>query len=449
MHHNALQILASWKRAGHRVPLIVDGMRGVGKTTLVMAFAEHEFGTLARIDLAADEDARSAIEHGEDMATLLTLLGALTGTDLADAGTLLFLDNAHACPGVQGALERMTAAQPGLACVAAGSGLCSAWADGDGTDGTAARDRGRQAAHLTLHPLSFDEFVGAVANEQLAELLRGGDLELIDALSERYLDLLETYLYVGGMPAAVEAYREAGAEEDEPRTLAAARAVQEEILASVRGDVEHGARSELQARRAHELMEAAPAQLVRPGANRRFMFSAVAEGGRGRDYREALELVEGAGLVTRVPKVDAPTSPLTDHEQAPYFKLYLADVGLLGAATGLDAAVLAEDGRIFSECGGAYTEQYVCQQLVASDLCRPCYWAADGKHAKGTVDFIYEYEGMVYPVDVAERGGAATGGLKAFVERYGLAGALRLSPAPAEDKGWLVNLPLYAACLLP
>ena len=473
MQRNAYQTLLAWKNLEIRKPLLVEGAPHVGKTTLISNFGAQEFDAVAYIDLSTCEDVRRAFVEGWKTGKLLTLIGALTDTTPMDGRTLVFLDEVQACPHAISALGSIYDELPRVPVIAAGTGLRTAIYRCQKSGNAPSSWSNGKALHLGLHPLSFDEFVEAAGNEQLAETLRGGNLDQIDSLATSYTELLRTYLYVGGMPEAVEAYRaaapstgnatapdaapsgkiDAGPASAPPVSsddaLAAAREVQTIILASYEATFSAQAATSSQAERARQLWTSIPEQLMRDGSNKRFVFSAAAPGARGRDYRGALAWLEDLDLVTRVCKVRSPQTPLSKQEDPHYFKLYLIDVGLLGAASELDAGLVHEGNRIFYEGGNAYTEQYVCQQLVASNLCIPRYWAADGKHQKGKVDFVYEYDGEVYPVEVRPKGGRPSKAVRELASDYGLEGALMLSLSPAEDEGDVLNLPLYAACLLP
>ena len=169
---------------------------------------------------------------------------------------------------------------------------------------------------------------------------------------------------------------------------------------------------------------------------------------RGRDYRDAVAWLVDAGLITKVPRVTKPGIPLKGYADETYFKLYLLDVGLLGATTGLEPRVLVEGDRLFTEYKGAYAEQFVCQQLVAGGLA-PYYWSADGKQKKGEVDFLIEVAGRPVPVEVKADENVAGGSLAAFVRDYGLERAVRFSLRELKEQDWLVNVPLYAANAFP
>lgn len=178
------------------------------------------------------------------------------------------------------------------------------------------------------------------------------------------------------------------------------------------------------------------------------MYSKVRQGGRGRDYKDAISWLVDAGLILRVNKVSKPGIPLKTYEDDQSFKLFMLDVGLLGAALGLDEQTVVSGNRLFTLGKGVYAEQFVCEQLCAADSI-PRYWAADGKQNKGEVDFLYESEGQVVPVEVKANDNVKSRSIANFSKTYGIERCLRLSLRGYIDQGWLVNVPLYAANILP
>jgi hypothetical protein len=175
----------------------------------------------------------------------------------------------------------------------------------------------------------------------------------------------------------------------------------------------------------------------------------VREGGRGRDYKDAVSWLVDAGLVTRVRRVSKPGIPLEAYADETLFKLYLLDIGLLGAACGLDTRTLVEGNRLFVEFKGVYAEQFVCQQLVASNACTPYYWTSGKPGSRAEVDFLYDYEGQVVPLEVKAEDNVRARSIAAFAKNHGVERCLRLSMLPAKDQGWLLNLPLWCAGNLP
>ena len=170
-------------------------------------------------------------------------------------------------------------------------------------------------------------------------------------------------------------------------------------------------------------------------------------GARARGYEEAIQWLVDAGLVHKVTRISKPGLPLSTYEDLSAFKLYFLDVGLLGAASRLDASTLVDGNRLFTEFKGALTENYVCQSLIATGKVEPRYWSAE--NSTGEVDFVYDYAGRVVPVETKAELNLRAKSLRTFVERNGLGPGVRLSLASFERQDWVVNVPLYAAGLLP
>lgn len=271
----------------------------------------------------------------------------------------------------------------------------------------------------------------------LRDLLHKADFSLTDALRERYEDRLRQYYYVGGMPEAVAEFAESGSFE-------AVRTVQNRLLFDYEHDFSKYADA-LLAEKIRLVWNSVPSQLARE--NKKFIFSAVREGARARGYEEAIQWLVDAGLLLRVKRVSKAALPLSLYEDRDAFKLYFFDVGLLGAANRLSAKVLVEGSRLFQEFKGALSENYVCQELVATNKVVPYYWAA--QNSSGEVDFVYDYEASIVPVEVKATVNLKAKSLKMFVEKNHLGRGLRLSLEGFREQDWVVNLPLYAAGLLP
>lgn len=443
MERATMADLLRWKDSPGRKPLVINGARQVGKTWLALEFGRRHFDEVAHVVFLDNDDMKRAFESSLDPERLLMLIGAATGTNPRSGRTLVFLDEIQECPRAITSLKLFCEQRPDVPVIAAGSLLGVALNRRAGASGGASASWPvGKVNYLDMHPLSFGEYVAAVGNGQLADVLASGNPDMIEALSGRLFDLLRTYLFVGGMPEVVRVYADSG-------DFSAARSVQRDILAGYELDfakhVEEGAEIE----RVRETWRSVPAQLARESDLRRFAYASIKPGARGRDYRDAVSWLVDAGLVTRVPKVSKLGLPLMAYEDSTYFKLYLLDVGLLGAATNLGARAIVEGDRLFTEYKGAYAEQYVCQQLVAANACRPYYWSADGKQSKGEVDFVCELGGRVVPLEVKADANVAGGSLSAFVRKYGLERAVRLSMRGWKEQGWLINIPLYAAGLLP
>lgn len=446
MEREAMARLEAWAQSGNRKPLVVRGARQVGKTWLVCEFAEKNFGAIAHVVFLDNEIMKRTFAGTLDPQRLLGAIGAYTGTNPLDGNTLVFLDEVQECPRAITALKMFCEQTPQVPVVAAGSLLGVALNRTD--NGERASWPVGKVDYLDMHPMTFKEFLVAVGQEQLAALISPDAFPLTDALAERYNDMLRQYLFIGGMPEAVQAYKDTG-------LLASARAVQARLLVDYEHDFSKHVESPAETERIREAWRSVPTQIARESGSNKFLYAQVRKGGRGRDYKDAVSWLVDAGLVTRVRRITRPGIPLRTYEDATAFKLYLLDVGLLGAALHLDARTILDGNALFTHAKGVYAEQYVCQQLVASETGpsseagTPYYWAADGKNAKGEVDFVYECDGKVVPVEVKADVNVGGKSIARFAKEFGIERCLRLSLRDYIDQGWIVNMPLYAADLLP
>lgn len=448
MEREAMARLVAWKDSRHRKPLMVRGARQVGKTWLVREFARMSFGALAYVTFLDNEVMKGVFAGSLDADRLLAAIGAYTGTNPLDGNTLVFLDEIQECPRAIVALKMLCEQRAEVPVIAAGSLLGVALSRERSQETGGSSWPVGKVNYLDMHPLTFREFLRGVGQAQLADLMTPSNFDLTDALSERYNDLLRAYLFVGGMPEAVQVYVDTG-------LLADAREVQSRLLLDYEHDFAKHVESPLETEHIREVWRSVPSQLARETGSNKFVYSRVKRGGRGREYKDAVSWLADAGLVTRVRRITRPGIPLYSYEDEGSYKLYFLDVGLLGAALHLDAQTVVGGNELFTHAKGIYAEQYVCQQLVASaqgpssEGTGPYYWSADGKAAKGEVDFVYECGGQVVPLEVKADENVKGKSVARFAREFGIKRSLRLSLRGFEDQGWIVNYPLYAADLLP
>lgn len=437
MQRNAMNSLLQWKNSPRRKPLVVNGARQVGKTWLITEFGKQNFKDVAHVVFLDNEEMQRAFSGSLDPERLLTIVGAATNTNPFDGETLVFFDEIQECPRAITSLKLFCEQMPEIPLVAAGSLLGVALNRKKKDEDQAASWPVGKVNYLSMYPMTFDEFITAAGNESLVKILRSGDYDLIDTFSERLSDLLKQYMFVGGMPEAVQTYIDT-------KDFSQVRKVQTELLNGYERDFVKHVESPRETERIWQTWRSVAVQLARESDMKRFVYAAIQKDGRGRDYKDAVAWLVDAGLITKVNKISKPGIPLTRYADETYFKLYLLDVGLLGAMTGMSAETVIADNALFTEYKGAYAEQYVCQQLIADDANAPFYWSADGKQTKGEVDFVIERDGVVVPIEVKADENASGSSIAAFTKRYGIKKAVRFSKLGYKDQGWLVNVPLYA-----
>jgi predicted AAA+ superfamily ATPase len=285
---------------------------------------------------------------------------------------------------------------------------------------------------ITLYPLSFPEFLCATGNEQLNGLLEKCDFEMITNFKDRFIDLLRHYYYVGGMPAAVNAYAKNG-------NLKNVRRVQQRLLSDYEQDfLKHAPKEAVP--RIQMVWDGIPSQLARE--NKKFIYSVLREGARAKDYELAIQWLMDCGLCHKVGRIKKGAIPLKAYQDLSAFKLYLVDVGLLAAMADLDAKTLLMGNGIFTEFKGALTEQYVCQQIYAQLDTVPYYWSAES--SSGEVDFVLARDGKIIPLEVKAQENLNAKSLKNFVSANQLDFGVRTSMSDYRKQEKLINIPLYA-----
>ena len=276
------------------------------------------------------------------------------------------------------------------------------------------------------------EFLDATGNGRFAELVQSGDAEMMSAFSDKLAELLKQYYVVGGMPEAVNAYV---AEQD----VRAARAVQQEILNGYVSDFAKHIPPRLLAR-TMLAWQSIPGHLSQE--NKKFIFGQVRKGARTADFEESLAWLQQAGLIYKVRRVSKPHVPLPSYCSMSAFKVFMVDVGLLGAMSGLEPRGVIDGNKVFTEFKGALTEQYVCQQLISECGLSPYYWSAE--NSTGEIDFLVQDGGGVFAIEVKAEENLRAKSLRAFKEANPEVDAVRFSLSGYREQDWMRNVPLYA-----
>ena len=423
MYRNAMNDLVKWKENKNRKPLIIRGARQVGKTWLMKTFGEDNYDNVAYINFEGNERMRNLFQDDLNLPRIIKGLQIEAGITI-DARTLIIFDEVQEVPNALTSLKYFQENAPEYQVIAAGSVL------GVALHGGTSFPVGK-VDFLDLHPLNFLEFLKASGNDQLVGLLYSKDISLINSFKTKFIELLKTYYFVGGMPEIVQAFVSGGEH-------AFVKDMQLRLLRSFEQDFSKHAPYEI-VPRVRLVWNSIPAQLSRE--NRKFIFGLVKQGARAREYELALQWLIDSGLIYKVYRVSKPEIPLKAYQDVNAFKLFMVDVGLLGALSGLDMVTLLEGDRVFTEFKGALTEQYVHQQLISENTLEPYYWSADKGIAE--VDFIIQHGGKAIPVEVKAAENLKAKSLRMYNQEFAPAGSIRTSLSDYRDEGWLINLPLY------
>jgi hypothetical protein len=415
--------LVKWKENKNRKPLIIRGARQVGKTWLMKTFGEENYDNVAYINFEGNERMRNLFQDDLNLPRIIKGLQIEAGITI-DARTLIIFDEVQEVPNALTSLKYFQENAPEYQVIAAGSVL------GVALHGGTSFPVGK-VDFLDLHPLNFLEFLKASGNDQLVGLLYSKDISLINSFKTKFIELLKTYYFVGGMPEIVQAFVSGGEH-------AIVKDMQLRLLRSFEQDFSKHAPYEI-VPRVRLVWNSIPAQLSRE--NRKFIFGLVKQGARAREYELALQWLIDSGLIYKVYRVSKPEIPLKAYQDVNAFKLFMVDVGLLGALSGLDMVTLLEGDRVFTEFKGALTEQYVHQQLISENTLEPYYWSADKGIAE--VDFIIQHGGKAIPVEVKAAENLKAKSLRIYNQEFVPSGSIRTSLSDYRDEGWLINLPLY------
>lgn len=421
--------LLQWRSKSDNIrkPLVLRGARQVGKTWILEELGRNEFESVAYINFEEQQQLATLFDADFDTGRILRSIEIASGVKLVADKTLIIFDEIQTIKRGLLSLKYLYQNAPQYHIAAAGSLL-----------GISIRDNESfpvgKVEFADIYPLSFEEFMMALGKDALLESLRDMDWELITAFKEQYIDLLRQYYYVGGMPEVVSSYVENG-------DFTMVRSLQRDLLRSYDADFSKHPPLEV-IPRLKMVWNNIPSQLAKE--NKKFVYSALRQGARAKDFEVAIEWLKEAGVIYKVGRTNNPILPLDGFTDIDAFKLFVLDVGLLGAMSGLDVKTLINGNEIFSQYKGALTEQYVLQQLLCCEDIVVKYWSADSSIAE--VDFVVQLAGDVIPLEVKAEENLKAKSLKSYIAKYSPNMALRISMSPYRKEINLTNLPLYAIC---
>lgn len=425
MYRSAMEQLNKWKQKTNKKPLIIRGARQAGKTWLMKEFGKTAYEKTVYINFDNNPQMKELFSLDMRIDRIIMGIELYVGHKISPHNTLLIFDEVQEVPKALSSLKYFNETAPEYQIVCAGSLLGIALHQGTSFPVG-------KVEFMDLYPLSFTEFMRAMGKEQFVDLLDKGDFEMATMFRQDYVDLLKYYYYVGGMPEVVQSFVD-------NRDFNEAREIQERILAAYEQDFSKHAPNEV-VPRIRMLWNSIPAQLTKE--NKKFIYGIIKEGARAKDYETALMWLTDCGLVHKVYRVTAPSIPLKAYEDLKAFKLFLADVGLLGCMVRLNQSVLLDRNELFKEFKGALTEQYVLQQLKTVKGVDTYYWTNDRGNAE--IDFLIDTGNEIVPIEVKAETNLKAKSLKTFCEKYNPKMAIRTSMTDYKQEDWLLNLPLWA-----
>ncbi len=417
--------LVAWKASKYRKPLIIQGARQVGKTWLMREFGKKAFKNVVYLNFESSSRLKELFVMDYDIQRIITTIEIETQEKIDIEHTLLIFDEIQEAEKGLTALKYFYEKAPGYFILAAGSLL-----------GTSMQKKHAfpvgKVDFLQLNPLSFMEFLSSIGASALADQITQQQWNVVSAFHEKLIAYLRLYYFIGGMPEAVAHYIE-------NKDLTAVREIQEMILIGYENDFAKYAPNDI-VPRIKMVWHSILTQLSKE--NRKYIYGQIKKGARAKDFETAIDWLSDAGLIVKINRVESGKLPLSAYLEMDDFKLFLLDVGLLNAKGNLDPTIILEKDKILVEFKGAFTEQYVCQQLVVKRPNQVYYWSAE--KASAEIDFVLQEKNAVLPIEVKAEENLKAKSLKVFVEKYQTGKAIRTSMSPYREEDWLINVPLYA-----
>ncbi|MEI8301240.1 MAG: ATP-binding protein [Chlamydiota bacterium] len=431
MKRDIYKKLLEWKNDPKREPLLLQGARQVGKTYLLKEFGKNAYTQCCYVNFEETPGCKAFFESDLKPERIIRDLSIHLEMKIDPASTLIIFDEIQECPNALTSLKYFCEHAPEYHVTAAGSLL--------GVKLSRARGFPVGKVHfLNLYPMSFFEFLDAVNRPMLRTMLE--EVHTMEPIAEPHhlqlLDLLKTYLYVGGMPKAVFHYAKTG-------DLKLVRETQEDLLkAYVQDFAKHAPPSLVM--RITQIWGSIPIHLGKE--NKRFIFSAIKQSARARDYEEAIQWLLDADLIYKVSCITTPKLPLISYDDHEAFKVYLLDVGLLGAMCRLPAKVIVDGDLLFVEFKGSLTENYVAQSLKAAHKSTLYYWTSA---REAEVDFLLEHDGEIFPLEVKSGTSTKKKSLLVYNEKYHPSLISRSTLMNLKQDGNVCNYPLYFISRFP
>lgn len=423
MKRNVIQDLTDWKASEERKPMVLKGARQVGKTWLMKEFGRHCYDNFVYFNFDEEDELKSIFETNKNPHRIIELLAMIAGEKILPGETLLIFDEIQECPEALNTLKYFREKANDYHVIAAGSLL--------GT--LLAKPKSYPVGMVNLldvFPMTFDEFLDAVdpaLYNYYVSIQKEQQIEEI--FHNRLLEAYNYYLIIGGMPECVDSWVKYRDPEKISRIQRELIEVYENDFSKHNGKVNSG--------RILMVFRSIVSQLAKP--NEKFMYGAVREGGRARDFEEAIEWLVSAGMLNRVYNVSKMEHPLAAFDRLDQFKLFVFDTGLLKQMAGIDnSAILLKNDYQFK---GPLTENYCLQQLRGQFEIEPRYFSDKNSE----IDFVLQYGAEMIPIEAKTGENKSAPSFKKYIADHQPAYAIRFSKRGYRKDGSITNIPLYLA----
>jgi len=428
MRRSAIQKLILWKDSKQRKPLILKGVRQVGKTWLLKEFGRQHYENIAYFNFDEQGELKQYFETTKDVKRILEDLALIHGAPILPRGkTLIIFDEIQECNAALNALKYFYENAPEYHVACAGSLL------GIKVSRPASFPVGK-VEFLTVYPMTFTEFLWASGEEKLIEFMDQIDTlaPIPDIFFNPLQEKLKMYFITGGMPESVRVWTE---DKDVSRVQKVLRDILDayELDFSKHAEIRDIAKLGL-------IWSSIPSQLSRE--NKKFIYRAVKDGARAREYEDALTWLCHAGLGYKIFRNTKPALPVSAYDDLGAFKLYMVDVGLLRRLALLDPVSFREGNRLFTEFKGALSENYILQTLVAQYEGLPRYWSSG---ATAEVDFTLQCGNDIFPIEVKSDENVRGKSFALYNQKYAPPLRMRFSMRNLKKDDNLVNIPMFLA----
>jgi predicted AAA+ superfamily ATPase len=430
MERKIVRDLLVWKSNPKKQPLLLQGARQVGKTYTLLAFGKEHYKNVAYFSMEESKEIPAIFERDLNPERIIRELAAHSGQTIFPGDTLIIFDEIQACEQALTSLKYFAEKAPQYHIIAAGSLL-----------GVAVKREKfsfpvGKADMLYLYPMDFEEFLWALRQEKLYDLIREsyeGNTPL--SLHDTALDLYKTYLVVGGMPRAVSEYAE---KRDFDYVVAAQRTLNDSYIADMAKYA-----TAIETTRIMAVWDAIPAQLAKE--NHKFQYKVIKSGARSKDYEVAMNWLTAAGTINKCVNITEGKLPLKAYEQPDIFKVYMVDTGLLCSKLDITANVVLHTPHSFDGFKGALAENYIMQALVTNGI-KPYYWSSPGK---AEVDFVFQdRQSNIIPLEAKSADNVRSKSLRSFRDIYKPIYSIRVSAKNFGFENGIKSIPLYAlGCL--
>ena len=423
LKRKAIEALIDWKSGEERKPMVLKGARQVGKTWLMKEFGQNYYENYVYFNFDEEEELKSIFAANKNPHRIIEMLSMIAGEKILPGETLIAFDEIQECPDALNALKYFKEKAGDYHIIAAGSLLGTLLAEPKSYPVG-------MVNLLDIYPLAFDEFLEAVDPMLYSyyESIQKGQL-IEELFHNRLLEVYNNYLIIGGMPECVASW----IKYKDPAKI---NQIQRELIEVYENDFsKHNGK--VNSGRILMVFRSIVAQLAKP--NEKFMYGAVREGGRARDFEEAIEWLVSAGMLNRVYNVSKIEHPLAAFDKLDQFKLFVFDTGLLKHMAGIDnSAILLKSDYQFK---GPLTENFVLQQLRGLFEVDPRYFSDKNNE----IDFVIQYGTEIIPVEAKGGEDKSAPSFKKYVSFHQPKYALRFSKRGYRKDGFITNLPLYLA----